>query len=60
MKRVSSWRLIGIDQRGQTTIEWALLLLGFVIPMIYVFRTLLAVLGEHYKMVTFLQTLPFP
>ena len=60
MNCVSSGRLLVTDQRGQTTIEWALLLVGFVLPMIYVFRTLLAVLGEHYKLVTFLETLPFP
>lgn len=60
MNCVSSGRLLGTDQRGQTTIEWALLLVGFVLPMIYVFRVLLAVLAEQYKMVTFLETLPFP
>jgi len=53
-------RSLGPDQDGQTTIEWALLLVAFVLPMIYVFRVLLSVLGEHYKMVTFLETLPFP
>ena len=60
MSRVSSGWLLSRDQRGQTTIEWALLLVGFVLPMIYVFRVLLAVLAEHYMMVTFLETLPFP
>ena len=51
---------LGRDETGQTTIEWALLLVAFVLPMIYVFRLLLAVLGKHYEMVTFLETLPFP
>jgi len=37
MNRVSSERLLATDQSGQTTIEWALLLVGFVLPMIYVF-----------------------
>lgn len=60
MNRVLSGWLLDRDQRGQTTIEWALLLVGFVLPMIYVFRVLLAVLAEHYMMVTFLETLPFP
>ena len=60
MNRVYSGLLLSRDQRGQTTIEWALLLVGFVLPMIYVFRVLLAVLAEHYMMVTFLETLPFP
>ena len=60
MNLVSSGWLLDRDQGGQTTIEWALLLVGFVLPMIYVFRVLLAVLAEHYMMVTFLETLPFP
>lgn len=60
MNRVSSGWLLDRDQGGQTTIEWALLLVGFVLPMIYVFKVLLGVLAEQYMMVTFLETLPFP
>ncbi len=60
MKLLSAAQNLLRGQSGQTTIEWTLLLVGFVLPMIYVFRLLLAVLAEHYKMVTFLETLPFP
>jgi Flp pilus assembly pilin Flp len=52
-------RLSG-DEAGQTTIEWAMILVAFGIPMISVFGMLLSVLSEHYRMVTFLQMLPFP
>jgi len=48
------------DQAGQTTVEWVLLMAGFGIPMVWVFAQLLSLLAEHYNMVTFLETLPFP
>lgn len=48
------------DTRGQVTVEWILILAGFALPMIYVFNLLLSVLAEHYKMITFFETLPFP
>ena len=48
------------DQTAQTTVEWALLLVGIGIPLIYVFGWLLDTLAELYKMVSFVETLPFP
>jgi Flp pilus assembly pilin Flp len=48
------------DQAGQATLEWMLLLVVFGLPMVFVFATLMNVLCEHYRMVTFFQTLPFP
>jgi Flp pilus assembly pilin Flp len=48
------------DQQGETIIEWTLLLVAFGIPIIAVFGVLLAALVEHYRMVSFLVTLPFP
>jgi len=48
------------DRRGQTTLEWALLLLVFALPMIWIIGWLFKALSEHYRMVTFLETLPFP
>ena len=48
------------DSRGQVTVEWTLILAGFALPMIYVFKLLGSVLAEHYKMITFFETLPFP
>ena len=52
-------RLSG-DQAGQTTIEWALLIAAVGLPAITVFGWLLTILSENYRMVTFLELLPFP
>jgi len=48
------------DQTGQTSMEWALILACFGLPMVYVFGLLLSALAEHYRMITFFETLPFP
>jgi hypothetical protein len=48
------------DSAGQATLEWAMLLAVFVLPMIYVLNLLLSVLAEHFAMVSFLETMPFP
>jgi Flp pilus assembly pilin Flp len=48
------------DQRGQAAVEWVLVLVAFGLPMVVVFAKLLDVLVEHYRMITFLETLPFP
>jgi len=48
------------DQTGQTTIEWALLLAVVGVPAITVFGWLVSILVENYRMVTFLELLPFP
>ena len=48
------------DQAGQTTVEWALLLVAFALPMVYVLARALDALAGHYAMVTFLETLPLP
>ena len=59
-KTVCELQQLALDQAGQTTVEWALLLGGFGLPMVYGFAMLLAILAEHYRMVTFIETLPFP
>ena len=50
----------GPDERGQATVEWTLLVGAFGLPMIIAFGWLLAALSEYYRMVAFLETLPFP
>jgi len=47
-------------QAGQTTVEWVLIMVGFGLPMVYVFRLLLSLMAEHYRLVTFIEVLPFP
>ena len=53
-------RRLWADDRGQTTIEYALLLAVIGLPAVAVFGLLVSILAEHYKMVTFLELLPFP
>jgi Flp pilus assembly pilin Flp len=53
-------RRLWADQRGQTTIEYALLLVAIGLPAIGVFGLLVSILAENYRMVTFLELLPFP
>ncbi len=48
------------DQRGQVTIEYTLLLVVFGLPMVTTFIWLGSVLTEYYRMVTFIECLPFP
>ena len=54
-----TWLELFGDQTGQTTVEWTLLLVAFGLPMFYVFGVLLSILVEHYRMITFMVTLPF-
>ena len=58
--RAGKVRRLSADQAGQTTIEWAMMLAVVGLPSIYLFSRLLAVLAEHYRMITFLETLPYP
>lgn len=51
---------LSADETGQTTIEYALLLAAVALPMMFVFRMLLSILAELYKMTAFLIGLPFP
>ena len=53
-------RHLAHDQTGQATVEWALLLVAFVLPMFWVLNRLLSALVIYYRMVTFFETLPFP
>ena len=51
---------VGCDESGQATIEWVLVVVALVLPIIYFLNIMLNVLVGHYRMVTFLETLPFP
>lgn len=48
------------DERGQTTVEWTLLVLAFGLPMFWVFGRLLDLLQAHYGLSVFVESLPFP
>ena len=60
VRRRRKLREILTDETGQATIEWMLVLLAFIIPMIVILNMLLNTLIVHYRLVTFLETLPFP
>lgn len=48
------------DQRGATSLEWALLLGVIAIPSYYLIQAALSALMAHYQMITTLNALPFP
>jgi Flp pilus assembly pilin Flp len=48
------------DESGAVTVEWALLIAAFGIPMILLVQQMLQLLGAHYRMMTFLLSMPLP
>jgi len=48
------------DQAGASAVEWILLLVAVGLPSVYLFAILINALAELYRMVTFIETLPFP
>ena len=59
-ERFNKLRSVLTDDAGQAMIEYTLIVAVFGIPMILLCRALLSILVEHYRMVTFLETLPYP
>jgi len=56
----SRLRRLHSQEGGQLTLEWTLLLAAIALPMYWVFRICLSVLVAHFRMVTFMETVPFP
>lgn len=48
------------DESGTTTLEWLLLLGAIAIPSIYIFTISLNAVVDYYRMMTTLNSLPFP
>lgn len=48
------------SQGGATALEWALLLGAIAIPSYFIITLALSVLVEHYRLMTFINSLPFP
>jgi hypothetical protein len=48
------------DDRGATTLEWALLLAAIAIPSYWIIKQSLILLTDYYRMMTTLNGLPFP
>ena len=58
MAKVRRLCRIAHDQGGAATVEYMLLLALIGLPSLVIFRLLLAVLSEYYKMLVLLETLP--
>ena len=58
-RRRGSFRWLA-DQRGQAIVEYALVLAVIGLPCVVLFGWLLGILAEYYRMVVFVETLPFP
>ncbi len=48
------------DNRGATMLEWVLLLAAIALPSYFIMQLALAALVGHYRMVTTINSLPFP
>ncbi len=48
------------DESGATTLEWALLLAAVALPSYWTIRMALHLLTDHYRMMTMINSLPFP
>ena len=48
------------DQRGQTALEWTLLLGAIALPSYFIIRMGVQILIAHYQMVATLNSLPMP
>ena len=48
------------DDRGTTSLEWALLLGAIAIPSIFIFTMSLNIIVDYYRMMTQLSAFPFP
>ncbi|MBI1337420.1 MAG: hypothetical protein GC164_10710 [Phycisphaera sp.] len=49
-----------VNDRGATTLEWALLLAAIALPSYFILKLALETLTAHYQMMTTLNNLPFP
>jgi Flp pilus assembly pilin Flp len=57
--RVATRKLLR-DQRGTTSLEWALLLGAIALPAVYLLTMCLSVIIDYYRMMTMIGSLPCP
>ena len=48
------------DDRGTTSLEWALLLGAIALPSVYIFTMSLGIIVDYYRMMTQITSLPLP
>ncbi|OPX24396.1 MAG: hypothetical protein B1H04_02150 [Planctomycetales bacterium 4484_123] len=53
-------RRLGRQEAGQLTLEWAMVLAFIALPMYFVMKVCMRLLVAHYRMVSFMETVPFP
>lgn len=58
--KAKTLRALVEDESGTTTLEWLLLLGAIAIPSIYIFTISLNAVVDYYRMMTTLNSLPFP
>ena len=53
LRRMRRWlRKLRRDERGTTSLEWALLIGGIALPGVYLFTMCLSVIVDYYRMMT--------
>ena len=58
---IAKWlRPLRGGEEGASTVEYMLLIALVGVPSLVVFRMLLSLLTEYYRMVVFIETLPMP
>lgn len=55
-----SLRRLVCEEKGATTLEWAMLLMAIAIPSVTILAFSLDLLVRHYRMLTAVNSLPFP
>lgn len=61
MRTLADWaRRAHADEGGASSVEYLLLIALVGIPSLLLFRALLALMTEYYRMVVFIETLPMP
>jgi hypothetical protein len=58
--RLARLRRLADDQSGATTLEWTLLLAAIAIPSYWLVKICLAYMVDYYRLMTTLNSLPFP
>jgi hypothetical protein len=58
--RPAAWVRLHRNQMGATTLEYCLLLAAIAFPGYFLINSALNLLVEHYRLMTFLNSLPFP
>ena len=60
-RRIRRWfRKLHRDQRGTTSLEWALLLGAIALPCVWLMTICMGIVVDYYRMMTMLNSMPMP